>query len=252
MLDKMAGSKWRQMVRDGKLGSYALGELREMGLHGTKETARKELAGIARGNKALLKALKIDTRPGANWTTSRRGGLIDLLLHGRPTTDRLITYPVVPTSARSATMLLKSTRPLAMRHEIDETRLRVKLQRVLAKRLKREPTEKELRAAVASATVIGGHISPEVLVRESGHANIVGGATREHMMEMRRMSGEDSQLRRQLGMGYGKLDSTFLRTKAGKKRLKAMKNDRNERDVSVGRDAAVVSAWRRLLRRLSH
>lgn len=251
MLDKMAGSKWRQMVRDGKLAPYALGELREMGLHGTKQSARKELAGLARGNKALLSKLQIDTRPGTSWRTITSSGLLDLLGSKRTTNKKLIVYPVVPRNLTTASLMLASTRPVMLRHEIDEVRALQKLRKAMSSRLGRQPTNNELDSARHLVSVVGGHNHPSVLIRESGHANIVGGATREHLMELRRRSGEDNQLRRHLGKGYGKLDSALLRTKAGRTRLSALKDDRSQTDASIGKDAAFVSAVRRLGRRLS-
>jgi hypothetical protein len=250
MFEKEA-SKWREMVRNGRLSSVALGELKEMGLHGTKASAKKELAGISRGNTALLKKLDIATRPGFEWRTVTSNGLLDMLDSRRTTNKKLIVYPSLPNDLRTATMMLKTTKPVAMRHEIDELRALQKLRNAMSRKLKRAPTNNELQSARHLVAVIGGHQHPSVLIRESGHVNMVGGATREHFMEYRRITGEDRHLRRSLGVGYGKLDEKLLRTRAGRKRLQGVQDDRTTVDAKLGRDDAFVSAMRRLYKRIT-
>jgi hypothetical protein len=70
-------------------------------------------------------------------------------------------------------------------------------------------------------------------------------------MEYRRITGEDRHLRRSLGVGYGKLDEKLLRTRAGRKRLQGVQDDRTTVDAKLGRDDAFVSAMRRLYKRIT-
>lgn len=169
-------SKWRALVRAGRLSSRSLAELKDMGLLHTPQALAKEVAGIERGNEALL-ARYSSTQGLRNYRSPklsfRHAQLVDMGYDDE--TGKLLATLATPLPQVGKKSAFQKA--VATRHEIDEFRGLVKN----LKSAEREAARRNLPIVPLPDSVLsriikldlplrdGGHISPAVILNETGH-----------------------------------------------------------------------------------
>jgi hypothetical protein len=185
--EKLASSKWRALVRAGKLSKKSLAELKEMGLHGTPFMHNRERLGLERGTAAILRSREIPLVQGRRFATTYNDvndprvqqAAIAAVLGRKAETARIAKgIPVKPPTVSFGTgkmpskmqipgeayspQSLDSLAALGKRHEVDEARNILRLS-------KKHKNAYDL----GRAEGFSSHISPRVTMEEAGHANFL-------------------------------------------------------------------------------
>lgn len=191
-VEKTAATRWATLVRAGQLSKRSLGELKQMGLHGTEEATTRYLNGLNRGSDAILK--KNDIPRLATVTDVMRSKTA----FGRKSPDLKGPNPWgvevdVPHANPAESTALQARHAVVLRHEVDEARAAIKgLKRQERAMLKKHPLVTEYSPREVSdefydrmpAHSFAGarpfernyanHLHPRVLLNESAHQNMLG------------------------------------------------------------------------------
>lgn len=151
-MNKLASSKWRQLMYTGNLSDNALSTLSRSGIYSPSKLNQ----GIAKGNDALLKRLNLSVDPGDAWENMIHLGAIKA---PRKLYDTALSG------------VDKELYNVSLRHEIDESRAFIK---GLPAGVESHPFSMGRNTTRAYPLGMkeqgGGHYSPEVLARESANS----------------------------------------------------------------------------------